>query len=77
MVQIRTDNLLRKKDVQRHFKVSERTVDNWFAKGLEKCRVGGLIYTSFEALERFTSHTIELVSDSGKSDSQAELEASF
>lgn len=35
------------------FKVHRRTVEAWFSRGLEKARVGGRVYTTREAIQRF------------------------
>ena len=33
--------------------VSRRTIENWFKCGLDRTRLGKLVYTSREALQRF------------------------
>lgn len=40
-------------DVAKRFNVSRRTVDNWIAKGLEAEKLGGLVFTTWEAISRF------------------------
>lgn len=39
------------------FGVTRRTVENWFDYGLERRKVGGKVYTSREALQRFSEST--------------------
>lgn len=34
-------------------RVHKRTVEGWFKRGLERVKVGGLVYTTEEALQRF------------------------
>lgn len=37
------------------FGVHRRTVESWFNAGLERVRVGGRVFTSLEAVQRFAS----------------------
>lgn len=59
MVSIRRDELLKKREVANRFRVTTRTVEKWIKNGkLEAVHVGGLVYTSYEALERFVRHHV-------------------
>ncbi len=40
-------------DVAGICKVHRRTVESWFLAGLEKAKIGGRVYTTREALQRF------------------------
>jgi hypothetical protein len=40
-------------EVQELFGVGRSTVEGWFTKGLEWCKVGGKVYTTREAIARF------------------------
>lgn len=42
-------------DVMKRFSVCRRTVENWFASGLEGMKLGGRVYTTVEAIQRFAS----------------------
>lgn len=38
------------------FGVHRRTVEKWFASGLERVRLGGKVYTTRNALQRFAKY---------------------
>ncbi len=40
-------------DVMKRFHVCRRTVENWFARGLEGFKLGGRVYTTLESIQRF------------------------
>lgn len=66
-------------DVALMFGVHRRTVEGWFDVGLERIKVGGRIFTTKEALQRFSVHG-EAVAIQGDDDCGAasrELEARF
>lgn len=54
MVNLAKERLLKVKELTERFRVHRRTVEGWFSRGLECVMVGGLLYTSEEALERFS-----------------------
>lgn len=53
MIDFKREQLLKIDDVTHMMRVHRRTVEGWFKRGLERVRVGGLVYTSQEALQRF------------------------
>lgn len=48
-----TETPLALNDAARLFGVHRRTIENWIKRGLESRRLGRLIYTSREAIDRF------------------------
>lgn len=58
MVTFATETPLRLKQVAEHFGVNRRTVEAWIAHGLEAKRIGKLIYTSLEAVDRFSQPVV-------------------
>lgn len=48
-----TETPLALNDAARLFGVHRRTIENWIKRGLESRRLGRLIYTSHEAIDRF------------------------
>ena len=59
MLDLSKETPLRIDDVAELFKVHRRTVDNWLRQGLEKKKLGRLVYTSREAIERFSERQRE------------------
>lgn len=60
------------------FKVCRRTVENWFSAGLESYKLGGRVYTTVQALQRFASVAMPAKplprQRRGKSEAQHEFE---
>jgi hypothetical protein len=54
MIDLGKEHLLKIADVAERFNVHRRTVESWMGNGLESLRMGRLVYTSVEALERFS-----------------------
>lgn len=53
MIDINREKPLKVADVAYKMRVHKRTVEGWFKRGLERIQLGGLIYTTEEALQRF------------------------
>ncbi len=53
MIAIANERPIAIKDVATRFKVHPRTVDVWRKRGLESFKLGGLNFTTEEALQRF------------------------
>ena len=54
MIDLTTESLLRVDEAAKLLGVHRRTVENWFKRGLESTKIGRLVYTSREAIQRFS-----------------------
>lgn len=54
MVDLVKETPVKLTEVATRFGVHRRTVENWFDSGLEHCRMGRLVYTTMEAIQRFS-----------------------
>ncbi len=55
MIDLAKEDPIHVNEVCKLFGVHRCTVEGWFDRGLEKAKVGGLVYTTREALQRFAS----------------------
>lgn len=65
---------MRFRDVEAKFKVSRRTVENWRDQGLECVTIGRGVYTSLEAVIRFSKPDQEAFEDSDIAEDEAALD---
>ena len=54
MVDFVKETVIDVREATERFKVSADTIRRWFRQGLEKRKVGGKVYTSLEAFQRFS-----------------------
>jgi len=55
MIDLRRETPIDVEWIAERFKVSKRTVSKWFARGLERLKIGGRVYSSIEAVQRFAA----------------------
>jgi hypothetical protein len=67
MVDFAKEQVLSAKRVAKRLDVSHDTLRRWFTRGLDHVKIGGKVFTSLEALNRFAG------SDGAGIDSEAEL----
>ena len=75
MIDLTRERALSVKQVVKQFDVSRRTVENWFSNGLEKTRIGRRVYTSLQAIQRFSQPGIEIEVDSDTEADELALDA--
>lgn len=73
MINIATENPMSVDDAATLCKVDPRTIHAWFDRGLERVKLGGRVYTSREALQRFSERCSPI--DHVPSDEEAGAEA--
>lgn len=54
LIDLRKERPLSVKRVAAVLDVERRTIERWFSQGLERIKLGGKVYTSREALYRFS-----------------------
>lgn len=59
--------------VANRFGVHRRTVEGWFRRGLERAKLGGRVYTTLEAIDRFKTEGIPCQQNSQTRELEAAL----
>jgi hypothetical protein len=54
MIDLKRERPLSVVAAAQHFGVHRRTIEGWFRRGLERVKIGGRVYTSLEAVQRFS-----------------------
>lgn len=54
MIDVAKEDLLGVAEVAAWLKVHRRTVEGWFSAGLERVNIGGRVFTSRQAIQRFS-----------------------
>ena len=57
MIDFTTETVMGVADVSLLLRVHRRTVEKWFERGLEHVKLGGRVFTSKEALNRFAEQS--------------------
>ena len=53
MIDLKRERPISVSGVANRFGVHRRTVEGWFRRGLERTKLGGRVYTTLEAIQRF------------------------
>lgn len=62
MVDFAKENVIDVQSLAKRLNVSPDTIRRWFRQGLERVKLGGSVYTSLEALNRFSNPLVALSS---------------
>jgi hypothetical protein len=54
MIDMNRERLLSINAAAQHLGVSRQTICNWFRRGLDRAKLGGRVFTSREAIQRFS-----------------------
>lgn len=58
MIDLTKETPLRIKEAAKLYDVHRRTIENWIGRGLECATIGRLVYTSKEAIQRFSREMV-------------------
>ena len=75
MVTFATETPMRLKQVAEHFGVNRRTVEAWIRQGLKAKRIGKLIYTTLEEVDRFSQPVVVAGCDGATTETDIQKEA--